>query len=381
MENSTTPQKKVLTSQDFTHEAYQSWVSDICTTIETAKLQASLKVNADLLQLYFMIGKEIVQKQEAQGWGAQIIDLLSADLQKRYKGESGYSERNLRNMKRFANEYPDFPFLQVPRAKFDEYTIRPIWQAALAKLEDDEQFVQVPLAQITWYHHISLIGKVKDVSERAFYVLKTAENGWSRNVMLLQVENDLCRNQGKAINNFQTTLPEFHSDLARDIFKDPYKFGFLAIEEKVNERTIEEKLIQKITDFLLEMGKGFAFVGHQYHLEVEEDDYYVDILMYHLKLHCYVAIELKAVEFIPEFISKLNFYVSAIDDQVKAPEDNPTIGLLLCTDKKNKKVEYSLRGNQQPLGVASYKTNKSLEERIKSALPTEAEIKAKLDEL
>jgi len=344
-------------------------------------LQASLKVNADLLQLYFMIGKEIAQKQEAQGWGAQIIDLLSADLQKRYKGESGYSERNLRNMKRFANEYPDFLFLQVPRAKFDEHTNHPIWQATLAKLDDDVEFVQVPLAQITWYHHISLIGRVKDVSERAFYVLKTAENGWSRNVMLLQVENDLCRNQGKAINNFQTTLPEFHSDLARDIFKDPYKFGFLAIEEKVNERTIEEKLIQKITDFLLEMGKGFAFVGHQYHLEVEEDDYYVDILMYHLKLHCYVAIELKAVEFIPEFISKLNFYVSAIDDQVKAPEDNPTIGLLLCTDKKNKKVEYSLRGNQQPLGVASYKTNKSLEERIKSALPTEEEIKAKLDEL
>ena len=279
MENSTTPQKKVLTSQDFTHEAYQSWVSDICTTIETAKLQASLKVNADLLQLYFMIGKEIVQKQEAQGWGAQIIDLLSADLQKRYKGESGYSERNLRNMKRFANEYPDFPFLQVPRAKFDEYTIRPIWQAALAKLEDDEQFVQVPLAQITWYHHLSLISKVKDLSERAFYIQKTAENGWSRDVMLLQVENDLYRNQGKAINNFHTTLPEFHSDLARDIFKDPYKFSFLTIEEKVNERMIEGKLIQKITDFLLELGKGFAFVGQQYHLEVVEDDYYVDILM------------------------------------------------------------------------------------------------------
>lgn len=273
------------------------------------------------------------------------------DLQKRYKGESGYSERNLRNMKRFANEYPDFPFLQVP------------------------------LAQITWYHHISLIGKVKDVSERAFYILKTAENGWSRDVMLLQVENDLYSNQGKAINNFHVTLPDYHSDMARDIFKDPYKFGFLAIEEKVNERMIEEKLIQKITDFLLEMGKGFAFVGHQYHLEVEEDDYYVDILMYHLKLHCYVAIELKAVEFIPEFISKLNFYVSAIDDLVKAPEDNPTIGLLLCTDKKNKKVEYSLRGNLQPLGVASYKTNKSLEERIKSALPTVEEIKAKLEEL
>jgi predicted nuclease of restriction endonuclease-like (RecB) superfamily len=381
MENNTTPLKTVVTALDFSNEAYQSWVNDICSTIETARLQTSLKVNADLLQLYFTIGKEILEKQETQGWGAQIIDLLSVDLQKRYKGESGYSTRNLSYMKGFAKQYPDFPILQVALAKLENVKKESILQASLAKLDEAKTKVQVPLAQITWYHHISLIGKVKDVSERAFYILKTAENGWSRDVMLLQVENDLYRNQGKAINNFQTTLPEYHSDLARDIFKDPYKFGFLAIEEKVNERMIEEKLIQKITDFLLEMGKGFAFVGHQYHLEVEGDDYYIDILMYHLKLHCYVAIELKAVEFIPEFISKLNFYVSAIDDLVKAPEDNPTIGLLLCTDKKNKKVEYSLRGNLQPLGVASYKTNKSLEERIKSALPTEEEIKAKLDEL
>lgn len=356
-------------------------MNDIYTTIETARLQTSLKVNADLLQLYFTIGKEILNKHETLGWGAQIIDLLSADLQKHYKGESGYSERNLRNMKRFAKEYPNFPILQVPIAKVEKNTNNPIWQVALAKLNEAETNVQVQLAQITWYHHISLISKVKDVSERAFYILRTAQNGWCRDVMLLQVENDLYRNHGKAINNFHITLPEYHSDLARDIFQDPYKFGFLAIEEKVNEQLIEDKLIQKITDFLLEMGKGFAFVGHQYHLEVEADDYYVDILMYHLKLHSYVAIELKAVEFIPEFISKLNFYVSAIDDLVKTPEDNPTIGLLLCTDKKTKKVEYSLRGNHQPLGVASYKTNKSLEDRIKSALPTEEEIKAKLDEL
>jgi len=380
MENNE-PKRVIANSLDFTHEAYQSWVSTIYTTIETARLQTSLKVNSDLLQLYFTIGKEILNKQEKQGWGAQIIDLLSADLQKRYKGESGYSERNLRNMKRFAKEYPNFPILQVPLAKVENNIHNPIWQVALAKLDESNDFMQVPLAQITWYHHLSLITKVKDVSERAFYMLKTAENGWSRDIMLLQVENDLYRNQGKAINNFHATLPEYHSDLARDIFKDPYKFGFLAIEEKVNERMIEEKLIQKITDFLLEMGKGFAFVGHQYHLEVEDEDYNVDILMYHLKLHCYIAIELKAVEFIPEFISKLNFYVSAIDDQVKSSEDNPTIGLLLCTGKKTKKVEYSLRGNQQPLGVASYKTNKSLEESIKAALPTVEEIKAKLDEL
>lgn len=342
--------KTMMLAGDFSPEAYNTWAKGIFYAIESAKLQASLKLNADLLHLYHTIGKEILEKQELHGWGAQVIDLLSSDLQKRYKGESGYSSRNLGYMKGFAKQYPDFPILQVPLAKLDDKKNDSIWQASLAKLDEDEKFVQVPLAQIPWYHHISLISKVKDVSERAFYILKTAENGWSR-------------------------------DLARDIFKDPYKFGFLAIEEKVNERMIEEKLIQKITDFLLEMGKGFAFVGHQYHLEVEEDDYYVDILMYHLKLHCYVAIELKAVEFIPEFISKLNFYVSAIDDQVKTTEDNPTIGLLLCTDKKHKKVEYSLRGNQQPLGVASYKTNKSLEERIKSELPTEEEIKAKLEEL
>lgn len=380
MENNK-PKKIIVNPLDFTHEAYQSWVSDIYTTIETARLQTSLKVNADLLQLYFAIGKEILNKQKIQGWGTQIIDLLSTDLQKRYKGESGYSVRNLKYMRQFAFEYPDFPIVQVALAQLGNGKNKSILQASLAKLDESNEFVQVPLAQIPWYHHISLISKVKNVSERAFYMLKTAENGWSRDIMLLQVENNLYHNQGKAINNFHATLPEYHSDLARDIFKDPYKFGFLAIEEKVNERMIEEKLIQKITDFLLEMGKGFAFVGHQYHLEVEGDDYYVDILMYHLKLHCYVAIELKAVEFIPEFISKLNFYVSAIDDQVKAPEDNPTIGLLLCTDKKTKKVEYSLRGNQQPLGVASYKTSKSLEERIKSALPTEEEIKAKLEEL
>lgn len=349
----------------FNHESYSTWVNTLVKTIETAKLQASLKVNSDLLQLYFTLGKEILNKQEKQGWGKQIVDLLSADLQKRYSGESGYSIRNLKYMRQFAKEYPDFPFVQV----------------SLAQLNGEMEFVQVPLAQITWYHHISLISKVKDISERAFYIVKTAENGWSRDVMLLQVDNNLFENYGKALNNFNATLPEYQSDLVRDIFKDPYKFGFLSIEEKVNERAIEEKLIHKITDFLLEMGKGFAFVGQQYHLEVDNDDYYIDILMYHLKLHCYVVIELKAVEFIPEFISKLNFYVSAVDDLVKTTDDKPTIGLLLCTNKKNKKVEYSLRGNQQPLGIASFKTNKKLENSIKSALPTEEEIKAKLEEL
>jgi predicted nuclease of restriction endonuclease-like (RecB) superfamily len=369
--------KEIETNHRFTEDEYLHWTGTIFKTIERAKLCSSLKVNADLLQLYHTIGKEIVAKQEEEGWGTQVIIRLAADLQKRYPGESGFSARNLRYMNKFAKEYPHFPFWQVPLAKLENEQESSNWQVPLTNLEPNAEFVQVPLAQIPWYHHISLISRVKSISERVFYIIKTVENGWSRDVMLLQVDNDLYHNYGKALNNFSTVLPSYQSDLARDIFKDPYKFGFLDISEKVNERAIENKLVQKLVDFLLEMGKGFAFVGHQYHLEIEDDDYYMDILMYHLKLHCYVVIELKAVEFIPEFVSKLNFYVSAVDDIVKTKEDNPTIGLLLCTCKKNKKVEYTLRGNQQPLGVASYITNSD----IKKLLPSVAELEAELDKL
>lgn len=363
-------EKKSKSITTFTQEDYNQWAHKVFAAVEQSKLQAALKVNEELLSLYFLLGKEILERQETLGWGAQVTALLSADLLKQYPGESGFSERNLKYMRQFAKEYPNFPFMQVPLAQ-----IQPTYktqESAFIHISENEEFVQVSLAQITWYHHITLITRLKDRGKRAFYIIKTAENGWSRDIMLLQIDNNLYENYGKAVNNFHQTLPEYQSDLARDIFKDPYKFGFLNIQEKANERIIENQLIQKITDFLLEMGKGFAFVGHQYHLEVEGDSYYLDILMYHLKLHCYVVIELKAVEFIPEFISKLNFYISAVDDLVKTEEDKPTIGLLLCTNKKNKKVEYSLRGNQQPLGVASYHTND---------LPTAEEITRKLEEL
>jgi predicted nuclease of restriction endonuclease-like (RecB) superfamily len=366
---------EIQTYNIFSENDYHVWRERIISTIEQARLSASLKVNEYLLGLYHTIGTEIIQKQEREGWGTQVIKRLSADLQNRYPGESGYSERNLRYMKYFAEKYPEFPIWQVPLAKLQNNNESPIWQVSLAKSDEYSHFVQVPLAQITWYHHITLISKVKNEAERAFYMLKTAENGWSRDVMLLQVNNDLYHNYGKAINNFSAVLPPHQSDLARDIFKDPYKFGFLGINEKVNERIIENKLIQRLIDFLLEMGRGFAFIGNQYHIEVDGDDYYIDILMYHTKLHCYVVIELKAVEFIPEFVSKLNFYVSAVDDTLKSKDDNPTIGLLLCSDKKNRKVEYTLRGNRQPLGVASYLTNTE----IKKLLPSEAELEAELD--
>ena len=357
---------------------YAQWRKDIEHLIDTAKLRTALNVNVGTLTLYWNIGKSILQKQEQEGWGKQVIEQLSKDLISRYPDDRGYSKRNLGYMKRFAMQYPDFPFLQVPLAKLKEL---PILQATLAKLENEgRKFVQVPLAQISWYHHISLLPKVKDEAERAYYITETAQNGWSRDVMLFQIDNGYIHAKGHAINNFEQTLPPLQSDLARYIFKDPYNFSFIGTVALQNELDIEKSLTSKITDFLLEMGRGFAYIGRQYHISVDGDDYYIDLLMYHLKLHCYVVVELKAVEFKPEFVSKLNFYISAVDDMVKSPEDKPTIGLLLCRTKSNKKAEFSLRGITQPMGIAQYETEKLFAD-VASALPQIEEIENKIEDL
>ena len=357
---------------------YTQWRKDIEHLIDTAKLHTALNVNVGTLTLYWNIGKSILHKQEQEGWGKQVIEQLSKDLISRYPDDRGYSVRNLRYMKRFASAYPDFPILQVPLAELKEL---PILQATLAELENEgREFVQVPLAQISWYHHISLLPKVKDEAERAYYITETAQNGWSRDVMLLQIDNGYIYAKGHAINNFEQTLPPLQSDLARYIFKDPYNFSFIGTIALQNELDIEKSLTSKITDFLLEMGRGFAYIGRQYHISVDGDDYYIDLLMYHLKLHCYVVVELKAVEFKPEFVSKLNFYISAVDDLVKSTEDKPTIGLLLCRTKSNKKAEFSLRGITQPMGIAQYETEKLFAD-VASALPQIEEIENKLDDL
>jgi predicted nuclease of restriction endonuclease-like (RecB) superfamily len=347
-------------------DGYSEWRKNIEELIEVSKLRAAINVNMDMLSLYWNIGSQIIEKQERLGWGKKIIGQLSKDLSLKFADDRGYSERNLRNMKRFAAEYPNFPFLQVPLARLEG---RAIWQVPLAKLKANGQdFVQVPLAQVTWYHHISLLSKVKDDAERAYYIVETAQNGWSRDVMLMQIANGYIHAKGNAINNFDQTLPPLQSDLARYIFKDPYSFSFLGTVALQNELDIEKTLTSRVTDFLLEMGRGFAYVDRQYHISVDGDDYYIDILMYHLKLHCYVVIELKAVEFKPEFVSKLNFYISAVDEYVKSPEDKPTIGLLLCRTKSNKKAEFSLRGVTQPMGIAQYETERLFAD-VASALP------------
>lgn len=356
---------------------YNQWRKDIENLIDTAKLKTAISVNLGTLSLYWNIGKSILQKQEQEGWGKQVIEQLSKDLISRYPDDRGYSIRNLRYMKRFASEYPDFPILQVSLAELKKL---PILQATLAELENEgKEYVQIPLAQISWYHHISLLSKVKDEAQRAYYITETAQNGWSRDVMLLQIGNGYIHAKGHTINNFEQTLPPLQSDLARYIFKDPYNFSFIGTVALQNELDIEKSLTSKITDFLLEMGRGFAYIGRQYHISVDGDDYYIDLLMYHLKLHCYVVVELKAVEFKPEFVSKLNFYISAVDDIVKSPEDKPTIGLLLCRTKSNKKAEFSLRGITQPMGIAQYETEKLFAD-VASALPQIEEIEEKLEE-
>jgi predicted nuclease of restriction endonuclease-like (RecB) superfamily len=328
------------------HPEFKDWAAFISNKIKTAQTQAVFKVNVEMLTLYWEIGSSILEKQNQNGWGSKVIELLAIDLANHFPDNSGFSVRNLKYMRSFAEAYPQFPFVQVPLA------------------QSQNEFVQVPLAQITWYHHISLLSKVKDTTERAFYIAETAKNEWNRNVMLLHIQSKLYEREGKIISNFENTLPDYQSDLAKSIFKDPYNFDFLMLSRIAKEVEIENLLIQKITDFLLELGKGFAFVGRQYKVEVENTDYKIDLLFYHTVLHAYVVIELKAGEFLPEYISKLNFYISAIDDKLKTPADEPTIGLLLCASKSNVKVEYALRGLTKPLGVASYELEQLVKENI-----------------
>lgn len=355
---------------------YTSWRKQIESLIEGSKLRAVMSVNEEMLGLYWKIGHDILEKQKTLGWGAQVIHQLSIDLLRRFPDDRGFSERNLRNMKRFAQAYPQFPIWQVPLAKLKEL---PISQEAIEQLKDKEgDFLQVPLAKLSWYHHISLLPKAKDDATRAFYILETVANGWSRDVMLLQVDNNYIKAKGKAISNFDKTLPPPQSDLAKYAFKDPYKFSFLGTVALQNELDLEKSLASKITDFLLEMGRGFAFIGRQYHVAVDGDDYYIDILMYHLKLHCYVVVELKAVEFIPEFVSKLNFYISAVDEYVKTPDDKPTIGLLLCRTKSDKKAQFALRGITQPMGIAEYETEQLFAD-VASSLPQIEEIENEME--
>lgn len=337
---------------------YKALLERLKSEIRTTQLRATIAANTEFLAMYWRIGRIIVEQEKQQGWGQKVVVRLVADLKAEFPNIKGMSPRNLRYMKSFAAAYPDDPFGENP-------------------------ILQVPLAKLTWYHHLTLLDKVKEPEARHFYIQATIENGWSRDVMVQQIESKYRERSGKAITNFERTLPEPFSDLAQQSLKNPYLFDFLTLTEKYKERDLENGLVQHITKFLLELGKGFAFIGRQYPIEVSDREFAIDLLFYHLKLRSYLVIDLKVTEFEPEFVGKLNFYLSAVDDQLRGEFDNPSIGLLICRKHDKLMAEYSLRDFHKPIGITEYRLLESLPDDLKSTLPSieEIEERLRLDEL
>jgi predicted nuclease of restriction endonuclease-like (RecB) superfamily len=365
---------------------YEEFLRDIKARVKTAQIRASLAVNKELVLLYWSIGHDILQRQQEQGWGAKVIDRLSKDLQREFPTVQGFSTRNLKYMRAFAEAWAEEPIVQqavgllAPKEKQSSIVqvVAGLLEQNIPK-ENPLVFVQAPLAQITWYHNIALLEKLTLREERLWYAQQTIENGWSRNVLVHQIESKLYERQGKAVTNFERALPAPQSDLANQLLKDPYNFDFLTLGKDAHERALESGLIEHIRKFLLELGAGFSFLGSQYHLEFDGEDYYLDLLFYHVKLRCYVVIDLKTGKFQPEYAGKMNFYLAVVDDLLRHEGDAPSIGLILCKEKKSVTVEYALRGMQTPIGVSGYQITESLPDNLKGSLPTIEELEAELE--
>jgi predicted nuclease of restriction endonuclease-like (RecB) superfamily len=331
-----------------TPDGYAEWLTDLKSRIHASQQRATLAVNRELIQLYWQIGRDILDRQARQGWGTKVIDRLSEDLRTTFPEMKGFSPRNLKYMRAFAEAWPD------------------------------EAIVQGVLAQLPWYHHLALLDKLSGPVERQWYAAKAMEHNWSRNILVMQIETRLMERSGSAITNFQASLPKPLSDLARESLKDPYRFDFLGLTEQAQEREIENALVKHVTGFLLELGAGFAFVGRQVLLDVGGDEFFIDLLFYHLKLRCYMVVELKGGKFKPEHLGQLGFYLTAVDAQVKHPQDGPTIGLLLCKTKNKVVAEYALRDKSQPIGVAEYQLVDSLPDELQTNLPSIEQIEREL---
>ncbi len=327
---------------------YADWLSELKARIHAAQQRAALAVNRELVLLYWQIGGDILARQAQQGWGAKVVDRLAHDLRIAFPQMRGFSPRNLKYMRAFSEAWPDVEFVQ---------------QAA---------------ARLPWFHLCTLIDKVKSREARDWYIEKAAEHNWSRNILVMQIETRAFERSGQAVTNFAQQLPQPQSDLARESLKDPYRFDFLALTDQAEERDIESALVRHISRFLLELGAGFAFVGQQVHIEVGGDDFFIDLLFYHLKLHCYVVVELKAGAFKPEHTGQLGFYLTAVDEQIKDERDNPTIGLLLCKTKNQVVAEYALRDSNRPIGVAEYQLVEALPAALQSSLPSIEQIEREL---
>lgn len=332
--------KEVIESAITLPVGYAGFLDDLKARVRSARLKAAVTVNSELVLLYWSIGRDILARQQSEGWGAKVIDRLGRDLQVEFPGTAGFSPRNLKYSRAFAEAWPDLEIVQ---------------QAA---------------AQIPWFHNVTILEQVKGYDARLWYAKATREFGWSRAVLEHQIDTDAYGRQGKAVTNFSRALPAPQSDLARETLKDPYSFQFLTLAEEHAEADLQRGLVNHIRRFLLELGAGFAFVGEQYHLEVGGDDFYLDLLFYHLKLRCYVVFDLKARRFTPEAAGKMNFYLSAVDDLLRHPSDNPSIGIVLCRHKNEVVAEYALRDIEKPLAVSTYVT------QLVESLP--AELRAEL---
>ena len=354
---------------------YKEWFITLKSKIRSTQIKAALAVNSVLIEFYWDLGKIIIEKETV--WGSRFLENLSVDLKKEFPDMQGFSVTNLKYCRLFYKYLlirpqvgDEFKILKSPRTE-DEF-----------KNNESQNFdteIYNLIKQIPWGHIKLLIGKIKDRKKTLFYINETIENGWSRDVLALQIKSNLYQRQGKAITNFAGTLPPIQSDLAKQTLKDPYTFDFLTMTKPYNERDIENKLIENVTKFLLELGKGFAFIRRQYHLEVGGDDYYIDLLFYHIKLKCYVVIELKNTKFKPEYAGKLNFYLSAVDSLIKEENDNSYIGILLCRDKNNIAIEFALRNLNKPMGVSEFDFTEILPENLKGSLPTIEEIEEDLN--
>ncbi len=328
---------------------YKNWIAELKSKIHAARRKVAYSINSQLIEMYWEIGKDISEKQEESKWGSKFIEQIALELKHKFPEIKGFSRRNI-------------------------YAIRQWYKFYSPKY----QFVPQSVAQIPWGHNRLIITKIKDIDEAEFYCNETIKNGWDRDTLEIQIEKNFYKRIGFSDNNFPQTLPTGQSELAAEILKDPYNFDFLGLHDDALEIAIENELVKNITKFLLELGKGFAFLGRQYKIEVSENDYFIDMLFYHMELRCYIVIELKAGKFKPEFAGKLNFYLSAVDSQLKRQGDNPSIGILLCKKKDKIEVEYSLRDINKPMGITEYKLTDSIPENIKTKLPSIEELEYEL---
>ena len=367
---------------------YREFLKELKIRIQSAQLKAAVSVNQTMLQLYWDLAERIIARQQASAWGDGILGQISHDLQTEFPDMKGFSVRNLKYMRQWYQFWSGTnAIVQQAAAQLNQSAIvqqaaaqlnqSAIGQQAAAQL-DNALSVQQLVSQIPWWHNVIIISKIKEQDEALFYVQQTIQNNWSRAVLTHHIETRLYQREGKAVTNFKATLPAPQSDLARQILKDPYNFDFLVLRKKHDEKELEDALIEHVTRFLLELGAGFSYIGRQYKLEVGGDDYFIDLLFYHTRLHCFVVIELKAVKFKPEFAGKLNFYVSAVDGILKTEQDNPTIGIIICKSKNDVVVEYALKDIHKPIGVSEYTITKNLPIEFQSSLPSIEQIEAEL---